>query len=95
MIFEPQLFETQIMVAVTWTTEVSQNLKMFNYSVRATPLMMNQFLSVVGVEEEKSCSKRSKGAWKRKGTWKGRGRGRDGEGERRNQNQAVEDERVQ
>ncbi len=52
MIFELQLFETQIMVAVIWTTEVSQNLKMFNYSVRAIPPMMNQFLSVVGVEEE-------------------------------------------
>ena len=53
MIFEIQLFETQIMVAVIWTTEVSQNLKIFNYSMRATPLMMNQFLSIVGIEEEK------------------------------------------
>ena len=52
MIFEIQLFETQIMVAVIWTTEVSQNLEMFNYSMRATPLMMNQFLSIVGIEEE-------------------------------------------
>ena len=52
IIFEIQLFETQIMVAVIWTTEVSQNLKMFNYPMRATPLMTNQFLCVVGIEEE-------------------------------------------
>ena len=47
-----QLFETQLIVAVIWTMEVSQNLKIFNYSMQVTPPMMNQFLSVVEVEKE-------------------------------------------
>ena len=70
-----QLFETQLIVAVIWTMEVSQNLKIFNYSMRVTPPMMNQFLKRCRGRERRvvaSDTQESDNSGKR-----GHGRGRE------------------